>query len=249
MKHDIKNTLYHFTTFESAVKILASNELLFGRASRKNDIAEVHKEIISNKNSCECQEVLKEYQYLSFTQNSKTNKGFEIDALWGHYAEKGNGVCLAFDKLNLIEQFCKQFPRSRWRGNIKYRKNHSNASFLNCEEDDNIYSLIKTNRQELFFEKSMDWKYECEYRLLVKSVNDKKLDIRDCLKGVIIHNSCTTKDVSITDTIQYKVFSKLVRLDKLFHYHQCFGNKELYNYNDTELIYPIIGKDYELDIH
>lgn len=243
MKHHIENALYHFTTFEAAVKIVSSNKLLFGKAYRKNDIAEVYKEIYGNIDDNVAQSALKEYQYISFTQNGRLGKGFEIDALWGYYAEKGVGICLAFDRKTLIEQFKKQFRGNGWRSNICYNKHCTNACFIECDKNDNVHRLIYQNRQKLFFEKSVEWRHESEYRLLVKSANEESLDIHNSLKGIIICDHCSKKDkLSITDTIQYKVFSKLVGIDKLYHYHHCFGNKELYNHNDTELIYPILGK-------
>ena len=59
-------------TFEAAVKIVSSNKLLFSRASRKNDIAEVYKEIVGNTDNDAIQKALEEYQYLSFVTNSES---------------------------------------------------------------------------------------------------------------------------------------------------------------------------------
>lgn len=248
MKHHIENALYHFTTFESAVKIVSSNKLLFSRAYRKNDIAEVYKEIIGNVDYDVAQKALEEYQYLSFITDSESGKGFEQDALWGYYAEKGKGVCLAFDKSKLIELFSSLYPNMEWHDYISYNQNCTNAHFIDCNEGDDTHALIAKNIKELFFEKSIDWKHESEYRLLVKSPKEESINIADSLLGVIICDHCSKKDkLSITDTIQYKVFSKLVGIDKLYHYHHCFGNKELYNHNDTESIYPIWEKNITLD--
>ena len=249
MRNNINNALYHFTTFESAVKIVSSQKLLFGRACRKNDIAEVYKEIIGNMDNDAIQKALGEYQYLSFITNSESGKGFEQDALWGYYAEKGLGVCLAFDREKLVELFSFLYPNIGWHDSISYNPNCTNAHFIDCNEGDDVHSLISNKIKELFFEKSIDWKHESEYRLLVKSPKEASIDITDNLLGVIICDHCSKKDkLSITDTIQYKVFSKLIGVDKLYHYHHCFGNKELYNHNDSDIIYPIWGKDITLDV-
>ena len=248
MRNNINNALYHFTTFESAVKIVSSQKLLFSRACRKNDIAEVYKEIIGNMDNDAIQKALEEYQYLSFITNSESGKGFEQDALWGYYAEKGFGVCLAFDRVKLVGLFSSIYPNMGWHDNISYNPNCTNAHFIDCNEGDDAHQLIASKRKELFFEKSIDWKHESEYRLLIKSPKEESIDITDSLLGVIICDHCSKKDkLSITDTIQYKVFSKLVGVNKLYHYHHCFGNKELYNHDDTDIIYPVWGKEITLD--
>ena len=95
------NLLFHYTKFESALKIITTKRLLFGDFSKMNDISESCREVFNEL----AEEELKKYQSLSFTIDKKGKRAFEIDSLWGYYAEKGNGVCLAFDKKKIFNLF------------------------------------------------------------------------------------------------------------------------------------------------
>lgn len=39
------NNLFHFTSFENAIKIIVSNKFIFGRLDKVNDIAEANPEV------------------------------------------------------------------------------------------------------------------------------------------------------------------------------------------------------------
>lgn len=57
-----------------------------------NDISESRREIFDEAAIAE----LNKYKSLSFTLDKCGKRGFEIDSLWGYYAEKGNGACVSF---------------------------------------------------------------------------------------------------------------------------------------------------------
>lgn len=86
------NHLFHYTTFLSAIKIIASKNILFGDFKNMNDISESRREVFNEIAIVE----LCKYKSLSFTFDNSYKRGFEIGSLWGYYAEKGNGVCLVF---------------------------------------------------------------------------------------------------------------------------------------------------------
>ena len=105
------NKLYHYTKFDTAIKILKSNSLRFGRLHDMNDIHENDK--LSYVNSAgipissfpsevldviDCE--MAKYRQISLTvDDDKQDKlGFDLHQMWGLYAEKGQGVCLVFDK-------------------------------------------------------------------------------------------------------------------------------------------------------
>lgn len=94
---DKQNILFHYTRLESALKIITSNTLLFGNFETMNDISEVRREIFDEK----LEKEICLYKSISFTTDQNDPRGFAVDSLWGYYAEKGNGVCLAFDKFNV----------------------------------------------------------------------------------------------------------------------------------------------------
>ena len=104
------NKLYHFTKFDTAIKILGSHNLRFGRLHDMKDIHENDKLSYVNLQGNTIQsfqsEILEaidvemaKYRQISFTDDNKQgNLGFDLHQMWGLYADKGQGVCLVFDK-------------------------------------------------------------------------------------------------------------------------------------------------------
>ena len=114
--------LYHYTSFESAIKILASQKLLFSTVGTLNDINESSGvDYLSKDITVKEQErfdyLLNSYSQLSFTMDTKNRRGFDIPAMWGHYAERGRGVCFAFDKRMMIKEARK---RSLYSKEVNY---------------------------------------------------------------------------------------------------------------------------------
>ena len=183
--------LYHYTTFDSALKILLTKTLRFGKLANMNDIYEQYRQFgysvigTQDLDTIFHNEIAK-YKQISLTQDSKNKEGrlgFDIPAMWGHYAEKGRGVCIVLDAnilFNRLEKTCSH-------GTITYNRTHDDVAI-----DDNIATIedvlqyIINNKKRIFFEKSEDWSYEQEYRI-VSSVMDV-LDISDCIMCVIIRD-------------------------------------------------------------
>lgn len=100
--------LYHYTKFQSAVKILDSMSLKFGSLDGMNDINERYRPLcipVSNETNIEAfsEEFYKQLSYvkqISLTRDIGKHYGFDIPAMWGHYAEMGEGVCFILDKKN-----------------------------------------------------------------------------------------------------------------------------------------------------
>ena len=99
--------LYHYTTFDNAMKIIIGKSLKFGRLPFMNDYLESNKifgcSIHSDRHVLDniSEEILR-YQQISLTKDTKEKKGFDISAMWGHYAEKNHGVCIVFNKEKLL---------------------------------------------------------------------------------------------------------------------------------------------------
>ena len=119
-KESFKETdkLYHFTTFDSAKKIIESNSLRFGRLNNMNDIHETSKSMFAKSNMQEFpEELLNElyneiyrYRQISLTQDTQDKCGFDLHNMWGLYANKFDGVCLVFDKNKLLEFLDEEMP-------------------------------------------------------------------------------------------------------------------------------------------
>lgn len=90
--------VFHFTKFESALRIITTKSLKFGRFENMNDIAEAKRDVYGMVSPDIILQELAKYQSISLTLDNPSRRGFKIDPLWGHYAQGGNGICLVFDK-------------------------------------------------------------------------------------------------------------------------------------------------------
>ena len=89
--------LYHYTSFDKALKILASNKLRFGKLSNMNDIHESYRRKMYELgvNEDDITEELGKYRQFSITRDNHPRRGFDIAAMWAHYADKGYHIFLA----------------------------------------------------------------------------------------------------------------------------------------------------------
>ena len=80
------NHLFHYTSFEAALKICVSHTLRFGVFSNMNDIAEASRNIGGNIPIIDIEHELAKYKSISLTYDDSIKRGYSIDPLWGHYA-------------------------------------------------------------------------------------------------------------------------------------------------------------------
>jgi hypothetical protein len=187
--------LFHFTSIDSAIKIIISNTLRFGKLRGMNDINESYRYIFYDEGIDETsveQEIAK-YQQISLTMDSDKRQGFEISAMWGHYAEKGKGVCLVFDKDKLIS-LSNINDKEITTSNVIYTDEYNSNILVT---DTNIPNFFTNNITGLFFQKTIDWSYEQEFRLLVKNENGdiEYLPLGESLIAVIMNYA---------DDVEYK---------------------------------------------
>ena len=242
--------LFHYTSLDSAIKIILSNTLRFGKFDNMNDIAEVKRELYDENGSEILEQIVFQYRAISLTIDSGTNdRGFAIDTLWGYYAEKGNGVCLIFDREKLITEYQNQY-RTDEDGipndlTIKYEYEYSNLNFGVGNTYEELEKYVKENIEEIFYKKDLCWQHEKELRLLVKSQDEIFLNLADSLIGAII---CVPKENDYKKSMQYKLLEELqnTRNFPIYHYTTKFGKRILEK--DDEWVWPIVGVDYQYDI-
>ena len=173
--------LYHYTSFESACKIIATKSLLFGKLDRMNDPMETQRAVFSNLD-CEpivWHKIQDGFRQISFSCDGKT-EGFRISSMWGHYAECGTGVCLVLDKNALLS---KCASKKMCHGKVHYVKDYYGHIIINTIEG------IYANVRKLFFNKDKSWSPEQEYRVVSYRSDIARLDISGCLLGVILSGS------------------------------------------------------------
>ena len=232
MKFD--NVLYHYTKFESALKIIASEHLLFSQIENLNDINEATGPniLFSNKEDSEAVlEIIKDYGQISFTIDGK-KKGYDIPAMWGHYADRGKGVCVVLDREKILINIEKAHY---WKGEIKYVGIENPAEyFYDKLKFHKPEDFIYYSKETLFFHKSADWSYEQEFRILNFGPPTEVVDIHNCIKAIIL---CYHKHDTFKESAEYKAF-KMIGLP-VFRYFPLFGEGELYDEAGDSLRPPL----------
>ena len=225
IKNKSKSTerLYHYTPFDSAIKILQGRTLLFGRLKDMNDINELYRPMVPNFNPDlprenferlynNLKKEIGKYQQISLTVDD-FQKGFNIPAMWGHYADKGNGVCLVFDKNKFIKSLGNGQKRHILFDGVSYTDEFSSTVFCQAKTDGSIVTLNDEEEKEYFFRKTKDWRYEQEFRVLVKTDSEsrEKLDFQDSLLAIVMHNAKSVAlDQTVFDSIEFKIIEKII---------------------------------------
>lgn len=178
--------LYHYTSFDSFVKIWLSKSLRFSPVSGVNDIQEkVIETSISNPEQLELAKsfiaIRKSFKQVSFTMDYDSYlKGCMSPMMWGLYADKTKGVCIELD-YNTI-----QFPHNCLKGIVRYKalltKYQGISPDVKTESD--LNSFIIKHQKELFFTKNKCWAGENEYRVLSK--DDDYLNVENAISAVYL---------------------------------------------------------------
>lgn len=220
--------LYHYTSFEAGCKILASKELLFGKLQNLNDINESFRQFfyqrtISEEQQKEFEKEFAKCRQISLTMDRPNKLGFFIPAMWGHYAQKGYGVCIVLDKQKIIDR-CKE--NSFKYGAVNYKTDYSPE--INIDITDVPKTVFKEKYKPIFFTKTIDWSYEQEYRIITYAHNGEqlKLNIKGAIIAAIICYSKTLKDPNETclNSVEYKAIKAIAAND--------FPTVELGRWND-----------------
>ena len=246
-KFNSTEKLYHYTTFEKGIKILQSGFLLFGRQKDMNDINELHR-MLTLSRSCNCvqensdglfdlmkSDFLK-YQQISLVYDGtrRAHPGFDISAMWGHYADKGNGLCLVFDK-NLLINMIKKKGQCVYK-NVIYKKKYSPVIHYLISEKGDLKPLKRKEVKDYFFHKTKDWQYEQEYRIIIKTESDnrEKLEFHDSLFAIVMHNTDSVdNEATIFDSDEYKILKRIKCDIPILEHNKWFDDTQLTLHEQT----------------
>ena len=145
---------------------------------------------------------------LCFSQNYEINgigqEGSNHPAMWAHYAENSDGVCIVIDKEKFIKTN-RQILDTHY-----YQFEDVSYSIINTLDDEEIdykvetpEEFIKNNWKGLFFLKHKDWENEDEHRLLIMDY-EGKFSIDGCIKYIVLGRKVfldNTKMKSIIDMV------------------------------------------------
>lgn len=271
--------LYHFTSFDTALKIIESNRLRFGRLNNMNDIHENDKIVFVDANNHPTDKFpsnildalhdeIYKYRQISLTADDKEGDkdGFDLHQMWGLYADKGEGVCLVFDKKELEKGFGSAVLHNR----VSYDKVVDSYYISLSKTTDKVSVEIREHAIEIFFHKRREWEHEQEYRLLRRcplATREEYLFLGHALKFVILSSRLRNIDEVLYFKKIKDIKDKVGKIEKarnigeagripiliygigLFDYSLCTedGEEELWNSIDGYEVY-VLGEDCNLSL-
>lgn len=219
--------LYHYTSFDTFVKIWLSKQLRYSTVTNVNDIQEAESSAsVPHPNQTAIiyayHDIRQKYKQISFTMDFDSYmKGCMSPMMWGHYADKRKGVCIEIDygKLNLPDT-CFDAP-------VKYKQILNKSRFIDSKviTIKQIHQFIKRYKSDIFFTKQKCWSGENEYRII--SAVDDYLDISNAITAVYL-TSCDSTECLLTE----QLVGDSVPV-KFLHYIGSAGNKALPIISDT----------------
>ncbi|MBK7030845.1 MAG: DUF2971 domain-containing protein [Bacteroidales bacterium] len=110
--------------------------------------------------------------------------GYDHPTMWAHYGDNSKGVCLVLNK----EEFLRENPKL-----LSDEVNYSPLlKFPRINQDDwqngeqyYFETFLKTNKQNLFFQKHSHWANEHEYKI-VELGKRRYCSIKNSLKGIYL---------------------------------------------------------------
>lgn len=251
-QNNVDKMVYHYTSFESAKNILETKSLRFGRLNGMNDINESYRAIWyphEAEDVDKYENAVYSYRQISLTVDKPTKRGFDIPPMWGHYAQKGAGVCIVLDKdviKKAAEDMCCKC------GEVDYVIDYDSTTVI---PNDNPDEFVEKNYKEIFYGKSKDWGYEQEWRIIKKCADASKeeyLDIESAIIAVILCNGdATDKSQTAFSTPVYESIKGLIRNQYPIFAYESFGGKSLLKSKDGCQIWPTCPfstGEYELDV-
>ena len=240
--------LFHFTKFESFLKILEDMTLLPSSFGNLNDMNEGTVNNMNMNNNFLVMYNAEKYikdrcRILSFSQNYDIGgfgqEGTNHPAMWAHYAENSNGVCIVLDK----DAFVKKNKEVLGKHFYKFEDivydifNTPNDEVINYKAN-TPEEFIMNNWKALFFMKHKDWENEDEHRLFIMDYNGK-LSIDGCIKYIVLGRKV------FLDASRIKLIMDMVVDPKFICYHKFIPHSfatmcyNYHGYSTMEIAYKI----------
>lgn len=239
--------LYHYTSFDNAMAIIATGKLRFSQLCNLNDVNEAcRSEYIDIDRATSLSDVkegfslldkgvitkaIQKFQQISLSIDDKDNniRGFAISPMWGHYAQKGTGICIVFDKEKLTSRL-----NSDDYGIILYGKDVDGSVIIPSNNMGDCLGFITNHKKEIFFTKTSDWSYEQEFRIvkMSKRKTNRYLSVKNAIIAVIINTSEENKNII---EAKRKALNSLLDSNKVVicNYGTFLGTKSLSCHGET----------------
>lgn len=254
MKKQFEHTekLYHFTSSDTALKIIDSKCLRFGKLSNMNDVHESDKFICVDTTGKKIEQFssdvldalngeIHKYRQISLTAEGEPRDklGFNLHQMWGLYADKGEGVCLVFDKKELLQKLDSNIVSGR----VSYGDTVESYHVSFAKNPNDVPCEIKKNTKSIFFHKRIEWEHEQEFRLIKRCPNlnrEEYLRYGESLKFIILSSKlCDIDEVRYSkyiNTIENcaKGIPILIYSNSLFNYSLATSDGEMTIWNSEE---------------
>lgn len=197
--------LYHFTSFDSFVKIWLSHKLKFSPIDVMNDIQEKRIDCASSSLDSAVMllaygDIRKQYKQISLTMDYDSFfRGCMCTSMWGHYGNKSNGICIELDPTKI------SFEDGMLRGPIRYSKvlHHYMPIPTRIKKKSDLEKYVLKNKTRIFFTKQASWKEENEYRIV--SAKHDYLDISEAITAVYLTSNKSTECFLTEELVNGKV--------------------------------------------
>ena len=230
--------LYHYTSVEAAAAIVSSGELRFSKIDRLNDINEIRgPEVLlkDERDKEELRDLLLHFTQISLTADKNGHYGFDIPAMWGHYAQNGHGACLIINKRMVLSEVMNREMDADY---VLYSNVQDlNNIFYDKDKYGSPDVFIRACKEDLFYHKTKDWEYEQEFRLITIDDAPANFSIKDAIEGIILYGY--TRDEMISSN-GYKTLSGIKKGLDIFRYKQEHGQWNLYDMDDNSLRPPVV---------
>ncbi|MBE6263658.1 MAG: DUF2971 domain-containing protein [Prevotella sp.] len=191
-KEEKMQRLYHYTSFNSFVRIWLTKTLKFGEIPNMNDMFEHNNSAQSNLLNVNHLDLFhkerRKYKQISLTMDYDSfTQGCMSPMMWGVYADKAKGVCIELD-YNKLQKHIKD---SMLHDSIYYVQNLPEPPLITSEAVNDFDSFFRKNQKDIFFTKHESWANENEYRIISK--DDDILNIEEAISAIYITKCNSTE--------------------------------------------------------
>jgi hypothetical protein len=203
------STLYHYTSFESFLKIWETRSLKFSNVEDCNDMEEA-KYCLEGTNWAQMalfyafSDLRRNYGQVSLCMDYDSfYRGYASPQMWACYANKAKGVCikLNFESLDLTDCFYAPIQYKNITDVLKF-----DGDVLTIND---VKKFIEAHKDRVFFTKQFFWENENEFRI----VSNRKayLDISKAIRGIYV-TDCDTEECMQIEKMVYPIPVNLVKL-------------------------------------
>ncbi len=238
--------IYHYTKLATAIEfILPKMQLRLNKLSSSNDPRENRGRLFLHLRSNEInsiidlgkeinKKVFNNSKYISFSSDESAFKGYQLSNMWAHYGHNHKGVCLKINREKFLfynKKICEKYAQkicyiepSDTKG-FGYFPQIDSKNVTNLSNTTYLFEFMDCHKDLLFFKKTIEWKFEQEFRVIFLSneIKNEYCCIKDSLES--IYFGCDF-DENYYPSIKKLIIGKNINIEKL-HFDENSGSEKL----------------------